>query len=89
MRLLRTIYDKRTFASTHVRIDTAKGKRTPMGLERVKVEGLQELLEAVEQRKGAEEKLFVLFCGSVRPETGESWCPDCVKGSLDDRIISV
>ena len=67
----------------------SKLKRTPMGLERVKVEGLQELLEAVEQRKGSEEKLFVLFCGSVRPETGESWCPDCVKGSLDDRIISV
>ena len=56
-----------------------------MGVEKVKVEGLQELLEAVEQRKGSEEKLFVLFCGSVRPETGESWCPDCVKGSLDGR----
>lgn len=60
-----------------------------MGVEKVKVEGLQELLEAVEQRKGSEEKLFVLFCGSVRPETGESWCPDCVKGSPDVNVFGI
>jgi len=52
-----------------------------MGLERVTAGGLQELLEVVEQRKSSEGQLYVLFCGSIRPETGESWCSDCVKGS--------
>jgi len=27
------------------------------------------------------EKLFVLVTGEVIPETGKSWCPDCVEGS--------
>ena len=47
-------------------------------MEKVSVEGLDDLLAAVKQREGR--VLYLFFCGTRSPETGESWCPDCVKG---------
>ncbi|XP_003386713.1 PREDICTED: thioredoxin domain-containing protein 17-like [Amphimedon queenslandica] len=52
-----------------------------MGLRRINVAGLQELLSSVEVLKegGNRCKIFVLFCGSTDQQTGHSWCSDCVK----------
>ena len=49
-------------------------------VERYRVDGLSSLLNAIEQRRQPNGKLFVLLCGSLDPKTGDSWCPDCVKG---------
>ncbi len=50
-----------------------------MSLQRISVSSVVELLSAIEQHK---EDVYVLFCGDVRQDTGESWCPDCVRGVL-------
>ena len=42
--------------------------------------GLEELLHALGARKGGEESIYLLFCGDISKDTGESWCPDCVNG---------
>ena len=44
--------------------------------------GLEELLQALGTRKGEPKNIYLLFCGDVSKETGESWCPDCIKGML-------
>ena len=49
-------------------------------MERFSVEGIDSVLQAAEERQSGTGGVFVLFCGSVQPESGESWCPDCVKG---------
>jgi len=36
------------------------------------------LASAVEASTASGSPLFLLFTGSVVPETGRSWCPDCV-----------
>ncbi len=35
-------------------------------------------LTTLSEGLGANGLIFLLFFGSERPETGESWCPDCV-----------
>ncbi len=47
-------------------------------VQRISVAGMAELLSMIEQHKGRD--IYVLFCGNKTPSTGESWCPDCVKG---------
>ena len=49
-------------------------------METVKVSGLEELLHAVGQRVGSGKNIYILFCGDISAETGQSWCPDCVNG---------
>ena len=41
--------------------------------------GIADLLSVIGEEKDAS-KVYVLFCGEP-DESGESWCPDCVKGS--------
>ena len=52
-----------------------------MALERLSVGNLEALLQALGQRKDKPGGVFLLFCGDVVPESGESWCSDCVKGN--------
>ena len=40
--------------------------------------GIDDLLKLLEENKDAS-NIYILFCGETN-ETGESWCPDCVKG---------
>ena len=49
-------------------------------MERLSVEGIDSVLQAAEERQSGTGGVFVLFCGSVQPESDESWCSDCVKG---------
>ena len=51
-------------------------------MERLSVEGIDSVLQAAEERQDKAGGVFILFCGSVQPDTGDSWCPDCVKGEL-------
>lgn len=52
-------------------------------MEKLSVNGLEELLHSLGPRKGGDKKnIYLLFCGDVSEESGESWCPDCVKGEL-------
>ena len=44
------------------------------------MEGLEAALAAAGSRSG---DVYFLFCGGVQPDTGHSWCPDCVKGERD------
>ena len=39
-------------------------------------EGLQACLEMIEAQTDAE-RIFLLCCASIDPETGKPWCPDC------------
>lgn len=50
-------------------------------MEELSVSALVDLLAAVEKEKASGVTVYVLFCGS-RLENGESWCPDCVKGTF-------
>lgn len=49
-------------------------------LERKEVEGLDNFLSLAEESKKAGKRVYGLFTGSKNSETGNSWCPDCVKG---------
>lgn len=51
-------------------------------MEKLSVDCMEELLAALGERQNKEEKIYLLFCGNVDETTGESWCPDCVKGGL-------
>ena len=51
-----------------------------MGLRRERAAGLQQLLELLERLEKEGGAVYVLFCGDRDPQTGDSWCPDCVKG---------
>ena len=51
-----------------------------MGLRRESAAGLQQLLELLGRLEKEEGAVYVLFCGDRDPQTGDSWCPDCVKG---------
>lgn len=51
-------------------------------MERLSVEGIDSVLQAAEECQDKAGGVFILFCGSVQPDTGDSWCPDCVKGEL-------
>ena len=42
--------------------------------------GLEELLHALGTRQEVAKQIYLLFCGDVSKETGENWCPDCVRG---------
>ena len=50
-------------------------------MERIIVEGHdglnQKLAQLEHEAKGS--RLFIYFVGSKLPETGKSWCPDCVE----------
>lgn len=46
-------------------------------MERISVDGLNDVLKTTENKSG---NVYILFCGSVVQDTGESWCSDCVKG---------
>lgn len=50
-------------------------------MEELSVSALVDLLSVVEKEKATGVTVFVLFCGS-KLESGENWCPDCVKGTL-------
>jgi len=43
------------------------------------IEGYEALQKALQDNQG--NMIFVLFTGSAA-EGGQSWCPDCVKGTL-------
>ena len=47
--------------------------------KKLHVEGYDELQKALQDNQG--QIIFVLFSGSVGMD-GQSWCPDCVKGSV-------
>ena len=51
-----------------------------MGLRRESAAGLQQLLELLERLEKEGVVVYVLFCGNRDPQTGDSWCSDCVKG---------
>ena len=53
-----------------------------MGLKRISVSELPELLSTIEKQMSAGEDVYVLFSGSVEQESGQSWCSDCVRGEL-------
>ena len=38
-----------------------------------------QLERAAQTARDSAKPLFILFTGAVVPETGRSWCPDCVK----------
>ena len=48
------------------------------------MEGPEPALAAAESRSG---DVYLLFCGGVSPDTGKSWCPDCVKGEAMARRV--
>jgi len=47
--------------------------------QKLHVEGYDELQKALQDNQG--NMIFVLFTGSVGAG-GQSWCPDCVKGTV-------
>ena len=49
-------------------------------MEKLSVGCLEELLAVLGEQQKKGEKIYLLFCGDVDETTGESWCPDCVKG---------
>merc|ERR1712179_819738 len=49
-----------------------------MGGEIIQVEGYEACLAKLEELKGTE-NLFLLFSGSKDGESGQSWCPHCVR----------
>ncbi len=51
-----------------------------MPIERITVRFLEELLSKVGEWKSKTDKIYLFFCGDIDKVTGESWCPDCVKG---------
>ena len=48
-------------------------------METLSVSGLEELVHTLGVRKG---DVYILFCGDSSEYTGQSWCPDCVKGMV-------
>lgn len=58
-----------------------------MGLKRVNVSDISELLSHVNQLEREGIKVFVLFCGSTDQVTGTSWCSDCVKGAYNEWTV--
>ena len=51
-----------------------------MGLRREVAAGLEALLALLQQLEKEGGPIHVWFCGDKNPQTGESWCSDCVKG---------
>ena len=51
-----------------------------MPCKQVACEGTDELFSKLAENEGANGNVYVLFTGKEDPATGESWCPDCVKG---------
>jgi len=47
-------------------------------VKRFTCDGMDQLLQLIEEHSSAGARLFVLCSGSVDPNTGVSWCPDCV-----------
>lgn len=47
--------------------------------EKVEVHGYDALKEAL---NGKSMRTIILFVGSVDPQSGKSWCPDCETGKL-------
>ncbi|EDO42121.1 predicted protein [Nematostella vectensis] len=45
-------------------------------IPQLQVENCAELFEKIEEQKG--KRIFVMFIGAI-DETGDSWCPDCVR----------
>ena len=64
-----------------VTMERLKCKRTE-AMERLSVEGIEAVLQAAEERQSSSGGVFILFCGSVQPDSGESWCPDCIRGNI-------
>lgn len=50
-------------------------------MEELSASTLVDVMSIVERKKAAGVTVFVLFCGS-QLESGQSWCPDCVKGTF-------
>ncbi len=44
------------------------------------VEQVHAIIQSIETTGDSNGKLYVLFTGSKDPQTGKSWCPDCVRG---------
>lgn len=51
-------------------------------LQREKVEGFDAFLSFAQSLAQEGKIVYALFKGSVDPETGSNWCPDCVKGKI-------
>lgn len=51
-------------------------------LQREKVQGFDAFMALAESLAQEGKKVYALFTGSVDPDTGSSWCPDCVQGRL-------
>ncbi|XP_057294799.1 thioredoxin domain-containing protein 17-like [Hydractinia symbiolongicarpus] len=49
-----------------------------MSCKQLTCEGTDAFFKLIEGEKGTS-KIFVLFTGSKDSNSGESWCPDCVK----------
>ncbi len=41
---------------------------------------IHSILQRVEENPSFSGNLYILFTGSKSPDTGKSWCPDCVRG---------
>uniref|UniRef100_A0A915DDM4 Thioredoxin domain-containing protein 17 n=1 Tax=Ditylenchus dipsaci TaxID=166011 RepID=A0A915DDM4_9BILA len=53
-----------------------------MVVNNIAVDGYENLINRIKELnivEGGRHPQFVFFIGSKLPETGESWCPDCVK----------
>ena len=58
-------------------------------MEMLSVSGLEELVHALGVRKGDEGNIYILFCGDISKDTGESWCPDCVRGTVSKFLYGI
>lgn len=52
----------------------------PRQVQRIEVSGGHAAFLAAVAQVPAGKRIFALFCGGKDPETGASWCPDCVQG---------
>lgn len=61
-----------------------------MGFIRIDCSGYNELQEHIQKltKEYAGYRVYVLFTGSILPETKQSWCPDCVKGNVFSYLIA-
>ena len=48
-------------------------------VKQVLAQGFEDCLKRIDELKSLN-PLIIFFTGSEDPKTGESWCPDCVKG---------
>lgn len=56
-----------------------------MGVTKLVCDGYDDLVKRIGGLSG--QKVFILFTGNKLPETGKSWCPDCVAGLSVESIM--